>query len=414
MNDGLLAAEQAIEEYGDHARLSVRILSRTVDVGVPQAGGVQTILLVVEVQVALAGELGHSVRGDRSLGVGLARRELVLLAVDGAAGRGQDHLPENAAAANLQEIEQAADVDIGVEPRVGDRLSDIHLGGVVDQNIDVVVDENAARLLASDVADMKLAAGRDVLLAAARQVVHNENPVACGKQRLGDMATDEPCSSGDTDDVAHAGGSPLGWIYVVEFEPMQRRFYQRSTELVARSLLGKLLVRTTKAGLAAVRLTELEAYLGPSDPACHTFGGRRTPRTEVMWGPAGFSYVYLVYGMHHCLNVVTVGEGHGEAVLVRGGLPVLGEELMRERRAGGRGLSDGPGKLCQALSITRTDNGLDLCDPESGLYLGDDGTKVPLTEVRSLPRVGVAYAGEAATWPLRFLWQPPTTHPVTE
>lgn len=187
---------------------------------------------------------------------------------------------------------------------------------------------------------------------------------------------------------------------------MQRRFYQRSTERVARDLLGKLLVRTTAEGRTTVRLTEVEAYLGPDDQACHTFGGRRTPRTEVMWGPAGFSYVYLVYGMHHCLNIVTVGDGHAEAVLIRGGWAVEGEGLMRRRRAGGRELSDGPGKLCQALSISRADNGLDLCDSRSGLYLGDDGMKVRRAEVRSLPRVGVSYAGEAAAWPLRFLWQP--------
>ena len=187
---------------------------------------------------------------------------------------------------------------------------------------------------------------------------------------------------------------------------MQRRFYQRSTERVARDLLGKLLVRTTTEGRAAVRLTEVEAYLGPADPACHTFGGRRTARTEIMWGPAGFSYVYLVYGMHHCLNIVTVGDGRAEAVLIRGGLAVEGEALMRNRRGGGVGLSDGPGKLCQALAITRADNGLDLCEAGSGLYVGDDGTRVPSAEVRSLPRVGVSYAGEAAAWPLRFLWQP--------
>ncbi len=88
--------------------------------------------------------------------------------------------------------------------------------------------------------------------------------------------------------------------------------------MVARELLGKLLVRVHETGTTVVRITEVEAYLGVEDPACHTFGGRRTPRTETMWGPAGRAYVYLVYGLHHCLNVVTVGEGSPEAALIRG------------------------------------------------------------------------------------------------
>ncbi len=189
--------------------------------------------------------------------------------------------------------------------------------------------------------------------------------------------------------------------------PLARGFYHRPTVLVARDLLGKLLIRRTPEGVAALRLTEVEAYLGVDDPACHTFGGRKTRRTATMWGEAGHAYVYLIYGMYDCLNVVTVGEGHPEAVLIRGGAPVAGEELMLRRRHGRRRhLADGPGKLCRALAITREDDGADLCDTASGLWIADDGTRVPVGRIGTAPRVGVDYAGDAADWPLRFFWRP--------
>ena len=186
---------------------------------------------------------------------------------------------------------------------------------------------------------------------------------------------------------------------------LSRGFYQRPTAEVARALLGKILVRTTAQGVVAVRLNEVEAYLGEDDPACHTFGGRRTARTETMWGEAGHAYVYLVYGMHHCLNVVTVGEGVPEAVLIRGGIPITGCEQIRKRRGARvatQNLTDGPGKLCEALAITRADDGVDLCAPESEITIHTDGYRISDDEVDRLPRVGVDYAGEAAAWPLRM------------
>ena len=186
---------------------------------------------------------------------------------------------------------------------------------------------------------------------------------------------------------------------------LPRGFYQRPTEEVAGDLLGKLLVRSTTEGTVAVRITEVEAYLGVEDPACHTFGGRRTPRTETMWGEAGFAYVYLIYGLHSCLNVVTVGEGEPEAVLIRGGRPVIGAELIRQRRGprvAGAALTDGPGKLCQALAVTTADDGSDLSDPSGALVVRDAGFRVAPGSVERLPRVGVDYAGEAARWPLRL------------
>ncbi|MCG6948845.1 MAG: DNA-3-methyladenine glycosylase [Acidobacteria bacterium] len=185
-----------------------------------------------------------------------------------------------------------------------------------------------------------------------------------------------------------------------------RDFYQRNTEAVARELLGKLLIRTGPAGNVVLRLTEVEAYLGIEDPACHTFGGRRTLRTETMWGEAGHAYVYLVYGLHSCLNVVTVGPGRPEAVLIRGGIVQEGLELARLRRGprvGEGSLTDGPGKLCQALAITTADNGIDLCVPDSPIRICDDGIEVPEDHVRRTPRVGVNYAGDAASWPLRLV-----------
>jgi DNA-3-methyladenine glycosylase len=195
-------------------------------------------------------------------------------------------------------------------------------------------------------------------------------------------------------------------VELMSYPPvLARDFYQRTTEVVARELLGKLLVRAHADGVVVLRLTDVEAYLGIDDPACHTFGGRRTPRTETMWGEAGHAYVYLVYGLHSCLNVVTIGPGRPEAVLIRGGVVEEGFELVRARRGarvGERSLTDGPGKLCQALAIARSDDAVDLCEPTSGLTICDDGVEFPEDWLQKLPRVGVDYAGEAASWPLRF------------
>jgi DNA-3-methyladenine glycosylase len=197
-------------------------------------------------------------------------------------------------------------------------------------------------------------------------------------------------------------------VELMSYPPvLARDFYKRTTEVVARELLGKLLVRTDADGDVVVRLTEVESYLGFEDPACHTYGGRRTPRTETMWGEAGHAYVYLVYGLHSCLNVVTVGPGQPEAVLIRGGVVEEGLELVRARRGlrvGETSLTDGPGKLCQALAVTRADDGVGLYAPDSSLKVCDDGFEIPEDRVLRLPRIGVDYAGEAASWPLRLVY----------
>lgn len=193
--------------------------------------------------------------------------------------------------------------------------------------------------------------------------------------------------------------TPLSGPALAELAPLGRRFYQRPTRVVARDLLGKLLVRRLPEGTAAVRITEVEAYLGVRDPAAHTYGGRRTPRNETMWGEGGRLYVYFTYGMHHCANVVTRAAGVPEAVLLRGGVPVAGEGVIAARRAG---RLDGPAKLCQGLGIDRALDGADLTGGGE-VWLAADAFACRPAWVRRLPRVGVAYAGEAAGWPLRLL-----------
>ena len=189
---------------------------------------------------------------------------------------------------------------------------------------------------------------------------------------------------------------------VTALPPLATGFYQRPTKVVAEDLPGALLVRRLPEGLVAVRITEVEAYLGVGDPACHTFGGRRTGRTEVMWGDAGRLYVYFVYGMHWCANLVTVGAGVPEAVLLRGAVSVLGESLIAARYPGaGRRRLDGPARLCKGLALDGTFNGVDVTS-RGQVWLARDGVVVPPQAIRRLPRVGVGYAGEAAAWPLRF------------
>lgn len=196
---------------------------------------------------------------------------------------------------------------------------------------------------------------------------------------------------------------PLSIEYVDRLPPIARGFYQRATIEVAPWLLGKLLVRRISEGLVGVRIVEVEAYLGRQDPACHTYGGRRTPRNEVMWGEAGHLYVYFVYGMHHCANVVTRGIGHPEAVLLRGAVPVFGYRLIKARRKRfEKQIINGPAKLCQGLGIDRSLNGADLAQ-NGDAWLVDDGFSVELERIRRTPRIGVDYAGEAANWPLSFV-----------
>ena len=183
---------------------------------------------------------------------------------------------------------------------------------------------------------------------------------------------------------------------------LPRSFYQQSTLDVARQLLGKYLVREHQEGTTVGRIVETEAYVGPEDKACHASKGR-TARTEVMFGPAGYAYVYLIYGMYDCLNLVTESEDYPAAVLIRAVEPLEGIDLMKARRRTDRlhNLASGPGKLCQAFAIDRKLNGGDLCDKV--LYLEDRGE--PVSKVVTTPRIGVDYAGPWKRKPWRFLVQ---------
>ena len=187
--------------------------------------------------------------------------------------------------------------------------------------------------------------------------------------------------------------------------PLPRRFYLQPTLRVARALLGKTQVPATAAGTTAGRIVEVEAYRGPRDRAAHSYGGRRTARNEVMYGPPGHAYVYFVYGMHHCVNVVTQAAGRPEAVLIRALEVLAGEALMRRRRGLPDGapawrLCRGPGALCRAMGIGRGENGADLV---RGRLRVVDGPGVPPRAIVRTARVGVDYAGAHAAWRWRFL-----------
>jgi len=176
-------------------------------------------------------------------------------------------------------------------------------------------------------------------------------------------------------------------------------FYDRPTELVARDLLGAVLECTTADGTASGRIVETEAYLGPDDPACHAVAGR-TERTWHLHGPPGIAYIYFIYGAHWCFNAVTREEGHGSAVLVRAVEPVNGLALIRARRPAARrdvDLTNGPGKLCQALGIDGTLDGVRLSRPPLRIVAGEPMSE---EEVQVTPRIGIT---QAADWPLRWL-----------
>jgi DNA-3-methyladenine glycosylase len=186
--------------------------------------------------------------------------------------------------------------------------------------------------------------------------------------------------------------------------PLPRAFYARPAVEVAHALLGKLLVRhpaTAVGSLRVARIVEVEAYLGERDAASHARWGP-TPRAKIMFGPPGFLYVYLIYGMHNCMNVVTNTDGVAGAVLLRAAAPVAG--IADTRRP-----LTGPGRLCAGLEITRKQNGHDLTAPAAAkdgrasgndFYLADDGAPPPRRAASA--RIGVAYAGAWAARKLRF------------
>lgn len=183
---------------------------------------------------------------------------------------------------------------------------------------------------------------------------------------------------------------------------LPRSFYERDTLTVARELLGQHLVHDTHEGRTVGRIVEVEAYIGPGDAAAHAYEGRNTERTRIVFGQGGHAYVFLIYGMYHCFNIVTNRQGFPEVVLVRALEPVEGIEIMERRRGTGKlkNLCSGPGKLCQAMGISLKHYGADLCS--GPLYLAA-GRKLDPNSVETTPRINIDYAGEAREYPWRFI-----------
>lgn len=183
---------------------------------------------------------------------------------------------------------------------------------------------------------------------------------------------------------------------------LKRNFYNQKTIKVARAILGKFLVRKIGGKILAGKIVETEGYVGPRDRASHASRGK-TARTTLMFGPPGYAYVYLVYGLNYCFNVVTECENYPAAVLIRAVEPVDGIDLMRRHRRvpeDDRNLTNGPGKLCQALKIDKKLNGADLAG--NVLWIEDRGLKIKSSDVVSAKRIGVDYARQYKNKPWRF------------
>lgn len=187
----------------------------------------------------------------------------------------------------------------------------------------------------------------------------------------------------------------------MNIKPLEESFFQQETLELAQALLGKLLVKETEAGTASGWIVETEAYKGPMDRAAHSFGGRRTARTEIMFSSPGSVYTYVMHT--HCLvNVVSAEEGYPEAVLIRAVEPHEGIELMYQRRGDKKeqDLTNGPGKLTKALGIVKADYGRMFF--ERPLYIADG--EAP-GRIASGPRIGIENTGEAKNYPWRY-WIP--------
>ncbi len=188
----------------------------------------------------------------------------------------------------------------------------------------------------------------------------------------------------------------IGRSRVSETMILPRTFYERDTIIVAKDLLGKILLHESIEGTTAGRIVETEAYRGPEDQAAHSSGGRRTARNEVMYGQKGYAYVYFIYGLYYCFNLTAgIEPGKPEAVLLRALEPTEGEDIMAKRRKIEAGkvtnLTNGPSRLCMAMGISKIQNKLDLT--ASPLYI-NEAFPVPQEEIVETTRVGVDYAGD--------------------
>jgi DNA-3-methyladenine glycosylase len=193
---------------------------------------------------------------------------------------------------------------------------------------------------------------------------------------------------------------------------LERDFYIRDTITVSKELLGKVLVHKTPNYTVAGRIVETEAYLGPEDKAAHSFGGKITPRVEIMYNQGGFSYIFTIYGMYQCFNIVTEKQGTPQAALIRALEPVDNLDFMALRRFNKayadlnnnqiKNLTNGPGKLCIAMDLTREQNKIDICvrNAIDDIYVYDDGYKD--FEIESSPRINIDYAEEYVSKPWRF------------
>lgn len=180
---------------------------------------------------------------------------------------------------------------------------------------------------------------------------------------------------------------------------LQKDYFRRNTIDVSKELLGKVLVRNTPDGQIKARIVETEAYLGFDDPGCHAYKGM-TPRNAVMFLEAGIYYVYFIYGMYHCLNIVTRESGCPEAVLIRAVAPIAGIDIMQKNRPKIRSihqLANGPGKLTVALDIDKNFNGVAVSCHE--LFVLDDGFKVDYHDIVETTRIGL---NQGADLPLRY------------
>lgn len=193
-------------------------------------------------------------------------------------------------------------------------------------------------------------------------------------------------------------------------QPLPQSFYEKDTEDLAYALLGVVLAHQTPEGLTAGRIVEVEMYRGSLDRAAHSYSGVATKRTRVMFGPPGHAYVYFIYGMHYCLNVVSAPEGKGEAILVRALEPLVGLDIMARRRnmalfnpsfsKDSQRLTNGPAKLAQALGINSRQYGWPLFESPLSLHQIED--PVSKTKIARGPRINVSYAKEAADFDWRF------------
>lgn len=190
---------------------------------------------------------------------------------------------------------------------------------------------------------------------------------------------------------------------------LNREFYNRNSLIVAKELLGKYLVNNIEGTQFIGKIVEVEAYMGPDDKAAHSYNNRLTERTKIMYGDAGHAYVYFIYGMHFCMNVVVEAKGKPQAVLIRALEPVSPKEEMAKRRYGKTleelkrseliSITNGPGKLCKAMGINKEDNGEDLCGENLYITQGEEQDKFNMVSTK---RINIDYAEEAKDYPWRY------------